>query len=205
MKTQRVLIFAGCVLCRLTLCEAQVVQLPSIHQFSVDTTVSVPDYGGAYLGGVSSSSQGRTERGTPGLGRFGGNRAIGSATGATGLSVRATIIDHAELDDRVLAEAKARRGFVLAAEPVHDLPTPATRETTRVSSLASIRQELAEEDARQEAAAAEVFQKAQACEAKMEWRLARTYYQLAAQKSSGIVKAKSQERLLALKTKLGAQ
>ena len=109
------------------------------------------------------------------------------------------------MNKKVLAEAKSRRGFVLAPEATAELPAPATSDATKVSSLASIRKELAEEDARQEAAAEEVFQKALACEAKMDWRLARTYYQLAAQKSPAMVKAKAQERLVALKTKLGPQ
>ena len=42
---------------------AQAVQLPTFRYFTVDTTVSVPDRGGAVLGGVSRASSGTTSRG----------------------------------------------------------------------------------------------------------------------------------------------
>ena len=85
---------------------AQTVQLPTFRYFSVDTTVSVPDRGGAFLGGVNRASSGST---TQGFGPL-RNRAIGGSTGASGVSVHATIIDHEELDREVLAEAARRRG-----------------------------------------------------------------------------------------------
>lgn len=95
---------------------SQVVQLPTFHQFSVSTTVSVPDGGAAYLGGVSRGAWSSNSRGVPGLsnlpfaGRLFRNRGIGSRVGASSVGVTATIIDHAELDRMVLAEAAARRG-----------------------------------------------------------------------------------------------
>jgi hypothetical protein len=82
---------------------AQVVQLPTFHQFSTNSSVLVPDRGAAYLGGVDSAAYGSSQRGP-----F--NRSIGGAVGRSGLSVHATIIDHTELDRAVLAEAAARRG-----------------------------------------------------------------------------------------------
>jgi hypothetical protein len=85
---------------------AQAVQLPTFRYFSVQTTVSVPDRGGMVLGGVNSSSSGSTSRGFGPL----RSRASGSNIGASTVSVHATIIDHNELDQAVLAEARARRG-----------------------------------------------------------------------------------------------
>jgi hypothetical protein len=86
---------------------AQVVQLPSYHVTSVDTTVSVPDGGAAYLGGIYGLSEGSTTRGIP-LTPF-KNRAIGRSVGASTMSVHATIIDLAEMDEALLAEAAAKR------------------------------------------------------------------------------------------------
>lgn len=103
--------------------DAQVVQLPTFHSFSVSTTVSVPDSGAAYLGGVSRSSQSRTSRGVPGLshlpgpGRLFTNSGIGSERSSSHAYASATIIDHAEMDRMILGEAAARRdGRKVASE-----------------------------------------------------------------------------------------
>src|SRR4051794_25351818 len=89
-----------------TAAQAQVVQLPSMNTFSVQTSVLVPDSGGAYLGGVGRAAQGSTSRGWGPLGR---NTGRGGAVMGTGVMVHATIIDHEELDALVLEEARALR------------------------------------------------------------------------------------------------
>lgn len=109
-------------------CEAQVaVQLPTFEQFSVSTTVVVPDRGSLYLGGVNRSNLGRSSlgqsqfgRGLPGL----GNRSFGRSSAASGLSISATIIDHDEIDRALLAEAARRRGarFDVFGRPVAEAP-----------------------------------------------------------------------------------
>lgn len=86
---------------------AQVVQLPSYNFTTVGTTVSVPDGGSAFLGGIYRASEGSTTRGVP-LIPF-KNRAIGRSVGASTMSVTATIIDHAAMDEALLAEAAAKR------------------------------------------------------------------------------------------------
>jgi hypothetical protein len=43
-----------------TAAQAQTVQLPTFNFFTVRTTVSVPDSGGAYLGGVNRSAMGQS-------------------------------------------------------------------------------------------------------------------------------------------------
>ena len=49
------------------------VQLPTLQVFSVDTTVSVPDRGGMWLGSIGRRSEGRNEfaHGQGGRGVFG--------------------------------------------------------------------------------------------------------------------------------------
>lgn len=88
------------------------VQLPTFHEFSVSTSVLVPDRGGMVLGGVSRSSQSSVSRGVPGAnkipgaGRLFGNRAIGRETGAATASVHAWIHNLDELDAETLAAAR---------------------------------------------------------------------------------------------------
>ena len=88
--------------------QATTVQLPTYSFFTVKTTVSVPDSGGAYLGGINRARDSSTTRGFGPL----ANRGVGMDRVASGMSVHATIIDHKELDERLLAEAAAKRGPV---------------------------------------------------------------------------------------------
>ncbi|HUG68828.1 MAG TPA: hypothetical protein VMM76_13860 [Pirellulaceae bacterium] len=109
------LVSAACVVVPV-FAQAQVVQLPTYHVFSVRTTVSVPDGGAAYLGGVTRGAWGSSSRGVPGLSQVPGvnrlftNRSFGSSVSSSHAYATATIIDHAEMDRMVLAEAAARRG-----------------------------------------------------------------------------------------------
>ncbi|EKK00668.1 hypothetical protein RBSH_04017 [Rhodopirellula baltica SH28] len=83
---------------------AQVVQLPSVRRFSSTSSMLIPDQGTGSIGGVSSYQSGRSSRGriSPG-GAFGGVTRSGNA------SVSVTIIDHDELDRRLLGDADPRQ------------------------------------------------------------------------------------------------
>lgn len=83
---------------------ATTVQLPTFSFFTISTTVSVPDSGGAYLGGVGGGRSGSRSNG-PGL----GNRAGGSGIDAGGVYVTAQIHDLGAMDRALLAEAAAER------------------------------------------------------------------------------------------------
>src|SRR4051812_4294889 len=85
---------------------ATTVQLPSYSVFTVQTSVSVPDGGGAYLGGLNSGASNSSRFGNGPL----SNRGLSSSRGASGMSVSATVIDHEEIDRALLAEAAAKRG-----------------------------------------------------------------------------------------------
>ena len=104
------------------------VQLPTIQQFGVTTTIVVPDGGTAYLGGVNRSSRGSSSfgAGLPGL----GNRGFGRTSSAGGVSVSTMIIDHREIDRALLAEAARRRGAKhdVLGQSVKNTPQP--RSTT---------------------------------------------------------------------------
>ena len=82
------------------------VQLPTFSQFSVGTTVSVPDRGSAYMGGINRSASGRTSYGVPMLPfRPFRNTAIGSNQGASSMHISAWIHDFEAMDDYLLNQA----------------------------------------------------------------------------------------------------
>jgi len=82
--------------------DAQVVQLPTFSYSTVNTTVSVPDRGGMYLGGVGYSEIGSSSAGTPILPFK--NRSSGRSTRATGMSVTAYIHDFEEMEQELLRQ-----------------------------------------------------------------------------------------------------
>lgn len=80
---------AGCLTMAVS-ARAQVVQLPTFNFFSVSTSVSVPDRGGAYLGGVDRSSRGAQHVYLPLLP---GQSAGGGGQSAQRMSVMARVHD----------------------------------------------------------------------------------------------------------------
>jgi hypothetical protein len=94
---------------------AQVVQLPTFRFFGLSTTVSVPDRGSAYLGGVSRSAMSRSENGVPIVGhvpfagRAFGNRAIAGRTETSGASVSAYIHDFGAMEEELGQAATVAR------------------------------------------------------------------------------------------------
>lgn len=179
---------------------AQVVQLPSLNTFSVQTSVLVPDSGNAYLGGTNRSSHWMASRG-PGWGPLGRNRGRAGGASSSGMSITATIIDNAELDALVLEEARAIRaekGIVLADETHSRIAVPRDSPAT---SVAAIKRELAAADATQEAEAEQDLKRAIAYERAGEGALARNYYRVAARKSTGVTKQQAIDRLTAIASK----
>lgn len=83
---------------------AQVVQLPSQHVFSNSGSVLVPDGGTADFGGIGRSSQGAVQSGFGPL----SNRASGSSSSGSTMSVSVRIIDLEALDEAILAGAAPR-------------------------------------------------------------------------------------------------
>ncbi len=82
--------------------QVQTVQLPTFHFFGTSTTVVVPTQGTISMGSIGGSTRTRFDRvgsGTVGVDSFSG-----------GLLLSATVIDLAEMDRAVLAEAARRRG-----------------------------------------------------------------------------------------------
>ena len=85
---------------------AAVVQLPTYSHFSTSTTVSVPDRGGAWLGGVGRAASGSQVLGGP-RSPFspqgsGGNR------GAAGMGVAATVHDFEAMENQLFQQAASK-------------------------------------------------------------------------------------------------
>lgn len=179
---------------------AQVVQLPSLHTFTVRTSVLVPDSGGALLGGSHRATHGRNLLGN-GWGPLGRNRGRGGGVAGTGVMVHATIIDHEELDELVLDDARAIREAKGLADSGISRPRVTPPRDSAATSVAVVKRELAAEDEARESEAEEDFQRALAYERAGEGALARNYYRVAARKSTGAVKQKSLQRLAALAAK----
>ena len=164
------------------------VQLPTFRFFTVQTTVSVPDSGGAYLGGINRARDASRTRGL-GKGPLLSNRGISSERTGGGMSVHATIHDLASMDEALLAEAAGKR-VVASESPV--IVAPITR---GVESVAAIR---AENDRAARSAAAEIagiFAKAQRAEAENKPVVAKIYYQMVARRDAGELKQQALERL----------
>lgn len=79
------------------------VQQPVFGNFSVGTTVSVPDRGGAYIGGVSRAGSGRKS-----FGPLRSGSSIGLFRDHSGVSTHVTIHDLGEMDRMILGQATER-------------------------------------------------------------------------------------------------
>ena len=87
--------------------QGQTVQLPVLRVFSVNTAVSVPDGGSAFLGGNTRAYQRSQSRGLPLTGGFAQPRSFESGTQTTSGRVFARIIDLEAMDRSLLAQASA--------------------------------------------------------------------------------------------------
>jgi len=170
------------------------VQLPTFSFFTVQTTVSVPDSGGAYLGGLGRAADGSRTRGFGPL----KNRGLGSTRGASGMSVHAQIIDQHEMDQAILAEAAAKRGNSAAGL------AGAAGEGSRgeaFESVAVIREQNIAAAAQNVREAAAYLAKARQAEAEGKLSVAKIYYQMVVRRDAGSLKEQAQGRLAAIGVK----
>ena len=208
MSVRRALLSVAVLLLGAGSARAQIVQLPTFEMFSLSTTVSVPDRGSAYLGGVNRASSGSTRHGLPGGGRLFGNRGIGSSRGSSGVHVRATIIDHQELDRAVLAQAAARRnradrvsrvdrraGYLARNVARNDLRPSSDPPPRSLPSVEQIRRRNELARAEREAEVVFFFEKGQKAEAAGKRNVAKIFYQMAARRAHGALKSRLMARL----------
>jgi hypothetical protein len=190
---------AGTVLAQ----QGTAVQLPTYSFFSTSTTVSVPDRGSVYMGGVKRARTGMNEFGTPLLPtRPFRNRAIGSERSASGVSVSVRIHDFEAMDEFLLNQPTAfntrRRvaGGDVWMRRVADAQTGSARPATL--SVAEARQQhLAEEKTKGEEAL-DFFQRGMTAEAAGKANVARIYYRMAARRADGDLKDRVLARIQAV-------
>ncbi len=109
-STTTLVLATGCVsllLSALPSAYGQVVQLPTLNTFSMDTSVMVPDRGTMSLGGNGYGAYGSSQRGPLPIGPN-----YGSTRSAAGVSVSATIIDLNELDRLIRSQANSSQAAV---------------------------------------------------------------------------------------------
>lgn len=188
------------------------VQLPTFHVFGTSTTVIVPDRGSVYLGGVNRSAQGRNSLGVPLATGF-GNRGIGHASTAAGLSVSATIIDHDAIDRALLAEAARRRGakFDVLGRPVSigpgQLPSARNyRKTTNLEKNNSRAQIVASDGAGAESGLAAIYiRRGRQTEVDGQPHAAKIFYQRAAKHGSLKQKQFAEARLAHIESAISTE
>lgn len=172
--------------------QAQTVQLPTFQQFAISTSVLVPDRGGASMGGVGYSANGRVQFGS-GLGP--GNRAAGGAMGAGGMSVSVQIHDMRELDEAVLAQAAARKARLGNSSTAASAAVATAAQPASLDDIARRQQDRATATERE---AGQYFAKARTAESEGKAGVARIYYQMAARRASGDLQRQATARLDAL-------
>jgi len=187
-----------------------VVQLPTFSAFSVGTTVSVPDRGSVFLGGIGRASSGRSESGVPLLPlRPFRNSSISAARSASGAQVTVTIHDFDALDPylrsqpggsqslqvpqpRAAAAANIAPRGNAPAGPSWRLALPAGAGSSPPASAAvgaaEIRAQRAAQQAVRQDEAIGLLERGRRAEANGKPNVARIYYQMAADRASGELK-----------------
>ncbi len=207
--------------------QATAVQLPTYSFFGLNTTVSVPDRGAAYLGGIKRAASGRNEFGVPMLGKlpfFGrpfANRGIGTERSASHMHVTATIHDFEAMEEALLGQAPgyasaapqrrlstpaaALGHMVLPRDPRQGqswqlrLPEPLPRSgAPRATGLAEAQPQPVPQPSGHLYDAQGYFERGQAAEANGKAGVARIYYQMAARQATGELKEQVLSRLAAL-------
>jgi hypothetical protein len=186
--------------------QGSAVQLPTFSYFSTNTTVSVPDRGSAFLGGVDRAAYGRNEFGVPLLPFR--NRSFGAERSTSGARVSVTIHDFEAMDRYLLSQPTPFR----AAQNQAAALAPAAKDAWQrkleaaqagsarpsVMSVAQLRaQHVREEQARGDEAR-QWYERGQGAEAAGKSNVARVYYQMAARRAGGELKEQIAARLASL-------
>jgi hypothetical protein len=158
---------------------AQVIQLPSFHSFSVDTTVVVPDSGPRPLAGQkrARASSSRFAPAAP-------HRASGIDRQAAGAAALATIHDPRQADAALLQRAQALRAKQQATPSAAARP-PAAASDPLPKSLAEIERQRAEQSVTSGREARSLIEKARAALAAGKPAVANIYYGRARNQAAG--------------------
>jgi hypothetical protein len=189
------------------------VQLPTYSYFGTGTTVSVPDRGSVYLGGVKRAATGMNEFGSPLLPFR--NRSFGTERSASSAWMSVYIHDFEAMDEYLLSQPTPSRGAPLASSRPLELqgagPAVARDGWTQrldaatqgsagpmAMSLAELRAEHQREQAARHEEALKWFERGRTAETSGKANVARVYYQMAARRASDDLQGQIAARLAAL-------
>ena len=204
MKTNVGWLVAALIICCAAPAAAQVpstVQLPSYSTYGVSTSVSVPDRGRAYLGGMGGSSSGSTAYGPV----FGpGSRGYGRQTGAGSVDVRVTIHDFDAMDKLLLGQAAgsspAARRSLASGRAGQSSAAQAPR-----GSLAEARQRHSAEVEAEQQKALNYVRQARRSAARGKPKVAKVLLQMAERRASPELKVQIRKELADLKDAVAAE
>jgi hypothetical protein len=191
--------------------------------FTTSTTVSVPDRGSVFMGGIKRGSTGRNEFGVPMLGKLPylgplfKNSGIGSEYSASNMHVSVFIHDFEAMEEALLGQSATSQSLaaVERAQPRsalaaygqtlqprnpsagrswHPASLASTPSLTPMSAAEARAERLAEQQTRADEALS-FFQRGQQAEAEGKANVAKIYYQMCARRASGSLKEQVLARL----------
>lgn len=192
--------------------QATTVQLPTYSFFTTNTTVSVPDRGSVYLGGVNRAASGMNEFGSPLLPFR--NRSFGTERSASSARVSVYIHDFEAMDEYLLSQPTSSRplepliagrqaGTGRFSAPAHDIrrrPNVASRVpgSAAAMSVAELRADRLRVEKSRHEEALKWLERGRTAEASGKANVARVYYQMAARRATGDLKDQIAVRLEAV-------
>lgn len=148
----------------------QVVQQPVVGTTSVNTTVSVPDRGTTFMGGVSSAQSGRTQSG---FGPFRSPPGLGYSRQASSMSVGVYIHDLQAMDEAILNSGPP--------SPPTDRSIPGLGNKTPTREPSPVQESPVEKALKFEQLARKADEAGKSGVAKLHWQMAAKYGSKAAQ------------------------
>ena len=176
------------------------VQLPTFSRFSGSTTVSVPDRGSVYLGGVNRAASGRNSFRSPLMPwRPSRNSALGTRRSAANMHVTATIHDFEAMDRYLLSQPTSFRPTASRPSVPAQPRRLATRSEPSLSmSVADARARRIQQQQTRRHEAVQFFERGREVEAAGKLGVAKIYYQMAARRATGPLADQVAARLEAL-------
>jgi hypothetical protein len=208
MNTSRIwLTLVSVVLTTIPAAAQNAVQLPTLSSFRTNTTVSVPDRGSVYTGGINRAADGRSEFGAPLLPFR--NRSIGSERSASSVWTSVYIHDFQAMDEALLSQARGSTyassqpqrlesspALAAGTQPFLGQPqgtptawraelTPQPTTGPLSKSVAQLRADRAGEQQARIAEAERLFERGKNAEATGKLNVAKIYYQQASRRAQG--------------------
>jgi hypothetical protein len=182
------------------------VQLPTYSFFGTGTSVSVPDRGAAYMGGIKRAASGLNEFGTPLLKVPGfRNRAMGMERSSMGTSVGVYIHDFEAMEEALLGgppssvaamtPRPAGSAYALRPRVAGGTAALSPRVGPPEPTLAEVRSQQHQEQLTREEEAADFYRRGREAEAAGKRGVAKIYYQMAARRAAGDLKREIVARL----------